>query len=1001
MLRVLLGFWEQVMRNVNVLILLVLAGMGPAIVSAAERDSRAQYGTRSLQAAKHIAATINLSRQKKNLEALKEAQSAIAADPSCQMAHYWHAIVLMDLGRIDQAKAKYEHVYKLGDTHQADNLTVEVAVDLGLIHGRLKEYDKSSIWFTRAIVCDPHDKHGYRWKAFRNLSINMLNTRRNMSAALAVIFAYAANPNKVSDKMVTELLERAGDDEVARVLYFGVKTPKLAPRSVEKLGQMTSVEVKQDALAENIHGFHPDPQGRYVVATVSSAPHYYLIKTTGSLSLKQVKVKSKIQAAHLVGQRLYLVLSDPGRLETVDPLTGKTSASVSLGDMSPKTIAVVPSHSTAYFPIKKEIRRLDMSTGRTFSTDVPGQHVAAGPNQRFIFSYVKPDYQHPQHIIINGRPVFIRSTRTDWTQSTLFKSLVVPGGLQLAEVRENAASNAYRIVISGDGHWVALVGGGGWRPRADKDKGHGYGVAVFGGHNFEHIQGFYRSASHSAGAAINPVTGQIVTLARNQANIYHLADPSKSQTVKGAFNGICTWSGGGNYLLLAGKQKKNDTVQRLFVYANPMSMKEKQLAGQWWRKLNVAAAKQASPAKKVDMKPVGWLASFAIRTTRTDARRMLSRVAKDARTDRPHQWRHHKPYVEKNPKLPGQISDIWKQTPRVQDAGMAVYLFRKLLKANPNSTPVKFSMAQALAGTGQRTEAGTLLLQVVRTDAGRTILTCLALSDLGGILLQQNKEMAAIYCLAASAWTDKANPKTIERLAALLQKNGFKTEAARFSAGQPSVAVSSGTLGKLPAPSGRSRKLTATLIHSKSVQSVVLIKVGRGTGTGVCIGKSGLILTNHHVVDSRSNIFVYPFRLKNGKAQRLRSYVGRVVYSDPRGDIAVLKISTPPSSLRPLPVALADPKPGQSVFAIGHPGLGDKVPTQTISQGIISSGARTLEGVRYLQHTAAINPGNSGGPLLDDRGRLVGLNTLKAKLQGVNFSIPVETIRAVFAGGKR
>jgi len=69
---------------------------------------------------------------------------------------------------------------------------------------------------------------------------------------------------------------------------------------------------------------------------------------------------------------------------------------------------------------------------------------------------------------------------------------------------------------------------------------------------------------------------------------------------------------------------------------------------------------------------------------------------------------------------------------------------------------------------------------------------------------------------------------------------------------------------------------------------------------------------------------------------------------------------------------------------------------QSISEGIVGSAERQVEGKKYIQHTAAINPGNSGGPLLNDKAQVVGLNTLVASLNNVGFAVPAEVIRSIF-----
>jgi S1-C subfamily serine protease len=125
-----------------------------------------------------------------------------------------------------------------------------------------------------------------------------------------------------------------------------------------------------------------------------------------------------------------------------------------------------------------------------------------------------------------------------------------------------------------------------------------------------------------------------------------------------------------------------------------------------------------------------------------------------------------------------------------------------------------------------------------------------------------------------------------------------------------------------------------------------------------------------------------------------------VVGTDPTTDISILKIDAPLESLFPVELGEStDLKVGQRVFAIGNPyGL-----ERTMSVGIISSLNRTLAAERgkklknMIQLDAALNQGNSGGPLLDTRGRLIGMNTAIASLtgqsSGVGFAVPVNVIK--------
>jgi serine protease Do len=163
-----------------------------------------------------------------------------------------------------------------------------------------------------------------------------------------------------------------------------------------------------------------------------------------------------------------------------------------------------------------------------------------------------------------------------------------------------------------------------------------------------------------------------------------------------------------------------------------------------------------------------------------------------------------------------------------------------------------------------------------------------------------------------------------------------------------------------------------------------------GQGSGVIIDKSGIIVTNNHVIDDATKVQV---NLKDG-----RSLVGEVIGSDPATDVALIKVNADD-----LPYAtLGDSeslKVGQFVLAIGNalglPGA------PTVSMGVISALGRPLPGTDFvleglIQTDAAINPGNSGGPLADLEGRVVGLNTaMIAFAQGVGFAIPSDTIKRI------
>ena len=167
-----------------------------------------------------------------------------------------------------------------------------------------------------------------------------------------------------------------------------------------------------------------------------------------------------------------------------------------------------------------------------------------------------------------------------------------------------------------------------------------------------------------------------------------------------------------------------------------------------------------------------------------------------------------------------------------------------------------------------------------------------------------------------------------------------------------------------------------------------------GAGSGSILDQQGHVVTNSHVIDGAREIQVTLF---NGQP-----FPATLMGADTVYDIAVLKIDAPVETLHPIRWGSSnDLRVGQKVFAIGNPfGL-----ERTMTVGIISSLNRSLPSRRsrmmksIIQIDAALNQGNSGGPLLDSRGRLIGMNTAIASRTGENtgvgFAIPVNNIRRV------
>jgi len=161
-------------------------------------------------------------------------------------------------------------------------------------------------------------------------------------------------------------------------------------------------------------------------------------------------------------------------------------------------------------------------------------------------------------------------------------------------------------------------------------------------------------------------------------------------------------------------------------------------------------------------------------------------------------------------------------------------------------------------------------------------------------------------------------------------------------------------------------------------------------GSGVIVSPDGYIVTNNHVISKADEIKV----LLNDK----REFIGKVVGTDPKSDIAVIKISA--KDLPTIPWGDSDKlEVGEYILAIGNPfGL-----NQTVTQGIVSAVGRANVGIAdyedFIQTDAAINPGNSGGALVNVRGQLVGINTAifsrSGGYMGIGFAVPSNMTRAV------
>ncbi|GAB4198463.1 MAG: hypothetical protein OHK0013_07640 [Sandaracinaceae bacterium] len=212
-----------------------------------------------------------------------------------------------------------------------------------------------------------------------------------------------------------------------------------------------------------------------------------------------------------------------------------------------------------------------------------------------------------------------------------------------------------------------------------------------------------------------------------------------------------------------------------------------------------------------------------------------------------------------------------------------------------------------------------------------------------------------------------------------------------------SLAVGGGLVSSPSPASGQelteSRRVR---IARRLAQSTVSVLCGSSTGSGFVVGPERWVITNHHVVAAaRQGV-----RIRFGSGTTLQA---RVIRSDPSHDLAILEVIGGRVPAPPLDLANSDDvEVGQTVLAFGSPfGL-----EGTLTEGIVSA-RRDVPDVgggmarRLIQTDAPINPGNSGGPLVDRRGRVVGVNTAilsrTGGSHGIGFAVPSNYVGELLA----
>jgi serine protease Do len=231
----------------------------------------------------------------------------------------------------------------------------------------------------------------------------------------------------------------------------------------------------------------------------------------------------------------------------------------------------------------------------------------------------------------------------------------------------------------------------------------------------------------------------------------------------------------------------------------------------------------------------------------------------------------------------------------------------------------------------------------------------------------------------------------------VVPRNFITSVTKSGTAAVPPVAAAPAT----PAPTGQFYSAATKTSAARDVSSlvkqigeaVVQVRTPGGLGSGFFLNEDGYLITNFHVIEGETEISVEVYQQKNGQLDRETYKQVKIIAINKFHDLALLHVEDKNApKFKAVTLGNADAlSVGDGVFAIGSP-LGLE---RTVTQGILSTKTRQIEGELYLQTSTQINPGNSGGPLFNLAGEVVGVTNMKITLgEGLGFAIPVELVKS-------
>jgi S1-C subfamily serine protease/tetratricopeptide (TPR) repeat protein len=994
------------MRKILILGLFGVFLCAPAL----PQDLRTPHGTQIAACSEAIDAAIKLSTDRQLQSALVKSEEALKFDPTCLMARLWRANILLDMGEFERAMADYEKVVEMGSRKHGEKVPISVmgaAFSMGLSLSKIEKTDDAAFWFTQLVLMDMKDEFQYHWKAYRNMAILSHGNQDDLSATIQALKAKECAPARVDDAMIRLLA-----DGIKRQSTINILTLSRTPVSAEHPLRGGAPKLQRNPALENrlhsnlkVQCIARDSTGKRIVVCYEKAKVADIISCDRQ-AISTIDLPCAIESLDIAGDYIYASRAGlPGFVQL--GFDGKLVRTYELSDLV-TSLAVCPVTQQAFVSVRNAVLCVALDSGKSARTDMVGQFVSVDPRRQLAYStYWNPPDDDILMPLIDNHPVFYSSMATHYeTQNMIMKaSYREHGDTALATIRLDAAVDGQTMDVSPDGRWVVVAGASGYHGPGSNG-GNGVGVICAGA--MDRLEGYYPIEGSLRSAAFNPGSDQIALASLQEVRVYNLGSTDTPFVSQGKYGKPLCWSGDGSLLLTAA----STTGVHAFTY--DLS------AGERARNTKATDESDLKPSSCVghptpDMEPnirrqrLTALQQYKPVTTLTAALDYAAIALRSTNNVALPPWPTAETYktdaIVQNAVL--KVDSTLDQGGGGGDLGIMLFQMNQVLRDRPDYLPAMAALGRLQRMTGKLNAAITNLTVVVTKDAGLTALTSDALCNLGVAYLDLGREPEAIASLTTGMSLDCGHVSTLDAIKPLLQKykialppeTAVAIEISATTAGRSMPAGKKGRLklDLLPSPK-TGGTLTVQDIFNLAASRVVVLQTGAGVGSGVCITDDGIILTCNHVLEARSGVVdVTLFENKDGKVTQFIQRKGVVVYRNPENDIALVSVRPAPDFLKGLPIAKEDAGTGSKVVVIGSPTMGAQVLSHTITEGIVSASERILDGLPFVQLSAAVNPGNSGGPLLSPQGEIVGLITLKASLENVGFAIPVSRIRAVLS----